>query len=39
MIAAALKAEADDYVEPMRGVRGEHGHILVVQNARSHQIL
>lgn len=37
MIAAALKAEADDYVERMRRERDEQGHALVVRNGKAQQ--
>jgi putative transposase len=37
MIAAALKAEADDYVERMRGERDEQRHALVVRNGKAQQ--
>ena len=35
MIAAALKAEADEYVERMRRERDEQGHALVVRNGKA----
>lgn len=35
MIAAALKAEADEYVERMRPERDEQGHALVVRNGKA----
>jgi len=34
MIAAALRAEADEYVERFQGERDEQGHRLVVRNGR-----
>ena len=37
MIAAALKAEADEYVERMRPERDEQGHALVVRNGKAQQ--
>jgi transposase-like protein len=37
MIAAALKAEADEYVERMRRERDEQGHALVVRNGKAQQ--
>src|SRR4051794_8576452 len=37
MIAAALKAEADDYVERFAGERGEDGKRLVVRNGRARE--
>jgi transposase-like protein len=37
MIAAALEAEADEYVERMRCERDEQGHALVVRNGKARQ--
>jgi len=37
MIAAALKAEADEYVERMRRERDVQGHALVVRNGKAQQ--
>jgi putative transposase len=37
MIAAALKAEADEYVERLRRERDEQGHALVVRNGKAQQ--
>src|SRR3954464_15706193 len=37
LIAAALKAEADDYVERFAGERGEDGKRLVVRNGRARE--
>jgi putative transposase len=37
MIAAALKAEADEYVERFAGERGEDGKRLVVRNGRARE--
>src|SRR3954447_2562415 len=37
MIAAALKAEADDYVERFADERDEHGKRLVVRNGRARE--
>ena len=37
MIAAALKAEADDYVERFADERGEDGKRLVVRNGRARE--
>jgi len=37
MIAAALEAEADDYLERMRRERDEQGHALVVRNGKAQQ--
>ena len=36
MIAAALEAEVEQYVEALRHVRDENGHALVVRNGKSH---
>jgi len=36
MIAAALEAEVEQYVEALRPLRDENGHALVVRNGRSH---
>ena len=35
MLIAALKTEADDYIERHRGERDEHGRALVVRNGRA----
>ena len=37
MIAAALKAEADDYIERFADERGEDGKRLVVRNGRARE--
>src|SRR4051812_571061 len=37
LIAAALKAEADDYVERFADARGEDGKRLVVRNGRARE--
>jgi transposase-like protein len=37
MIAAALRAEADEYVERFAGEVDEHGHRLVVRNGRARE--
>jgi transposase-like protein len=36
MIAAALEAEVEEYVESLRHLRDENGHALVVRNGKSH---
>jgi putative transposase len=36
MIAAALEAEVEQYVESLRHLRDENGHALVVHNGKSH---
>jgi transposase-like protein len=36
MIAAALEAEVEQYVEALRHLRDENGHALVVRNGKSH---
>ena len=36
MIAAALEAEVEEYVEALRHLRDEKGHALVVRNGKSH---
>jgi hypothetical protein len=36
MIAAALEAEGEQYVESLRHLRDEDGHALVVRNGKSH---
>jgi transposase-like protein len=36
MIAVALEAEVEQYVEALRQVRDENGHALVVRNGKSH---
>ena len=36
MIAAALEAEVEQYVESLRHLRDEDGHALVVRNGKSH---
>ena len=36
MIAAALEAEVEQYVESLRHLRDENGHALVVRNGKSH---
>ena len=36
MIAAALEAEVEQYVEALRQLRDENGHALVVRNGKSH---
>lgn len=37
MIAAALKAEVDDYVDRMQGERDEQGHALVARSGKAQQ--
>jgi len=36
MIAAALEAEVEQYVEALRHLRDENGHAMVVRNGKSH---
>jgi transposase-like protein len=36
MIAAALEVEVEQYVESLRHLRDEKGHVLVVRNGKSH---
>jgi len=36
MIAAALEAQVEQYVESLRHLRNENGHALVVRNGKSH---
>ena len=36
MIAAALEAEVEQYVETLSHLRDENGHALVVRNGKSH---